>query len=333
MKSLAILPALCSATLALCSAVTVHLSPSPALSQAQLDDEWSPRAELSKFMGLDAFETLPEKAKGIFMQQDAFIGVDAPVGTVAGASVLVLSGDADIVDQLLPSTISRQTFSLPLPSDLTPTGLLSLYVQRAAEVYSTVHTGTPSSASLPYNSFTTWTVSSFSEADKSKLAALLSANPAARLVVLATPPAHANRRAESTGLQQSQAPFPSPPAHAPISGISGCFTSAKDCADGTDSCSGHGECALAQKGSQSCYVCSCGTTVEPAASGLSGNKTTRWAGQACERKDYSGDFVLLAGITIVLLLFVTASVTLLSSVGAVELPSVLRAGGVKGKAD
>ena len=55
-------------------------------------------------------------------------------------------------------------------------------------------------------------------------------------------------------------------------------------------------------------------------------KTTQWGGPACQKKDVSVPFFLLAGFTIAILATVTWAVGLLFSVGQEKLPSVIGAG-------
>ena len=57
-----------------------------------------------------------------------------------------------------------------------------------------------------------------------------------------------------------------------------------------------------------------------------GVKTVYWGGAACQKKDVSVQFFLLAGLTIALVGAVTWGVGLLMSVGNEELPSVIGAG-------
>lgn len=55
-------------------------------------------------------------------------------------------------------------------------------------------------------------------------------------------------------------------------------------------------------------------------------KVTYWTGPACQKKDVSMPFWLLAGISIMLVSFVSYGIGLLYSIGDEELPSVLGAG-------
>ena len=57
-----------------------------------------------------------------------------------------------------------------------------------------------------------------------------------------------------------------------------------------------------------------------------GTQTTRWAGTACQKKDVSSGFFLLAGLSIALVGMATWGVGLMCSIGQEELPSVIGAG-------
>lgn len=61
-------------------------------------------------------------------------------------------------------------------------------------------------------------------------------------------------------------------------------------------------------------------------------KTVQWGGPACQKKDVSIPFWLLAGFTVLLVGVVTWAIGLLYSVGSEELPSVIGAGVSGGKA-
>ncbi|KAL8775864.1 MAG: hypothetical protein Q9194_003561 [Teloschistes cf. exilis] len=101
----------------------------------------------------------------------------------------------------------------------------------------------------------------------------------------------------------------------------------------TNNCSGHGTPYLKRHGSSpddddkipDCYACKCGKTVLDRGEGK-GVKTVVWAGPACSKKDVSGPFWLLAGISIALVATVTWGIGLMFSIGQEELPSVIGAG-------
>ncbi|KAI0335087.1 hypothetical protein GY45DRAFT_1241531 [Cubamyces sp. BRFM 1775] len=119
---------------------------------------------------------------------------------------------------------------------------------------------------------------------------------------------------------QSPLPPPLPRPAEPIDSISTCYSSADACGNSTNSCSGHGECVAATKAGKTCFVCACSATTDDK------GRKEQWAGSACERKDVSGPFVLLAGTTVTLLLLVGGSVALLTAVGEQKLPSTLTGG-------
>lgn len=103
-------------------------------------------------------------------------------------------------------------------------------------------------------------------------------------VITFSPSYHSHARREPAPQVTPLAPG-LPPPQQPIGSISGCFTSANACINGTNSCSGRGQCVEATKSSRTCFVCTCGVTKTGEGSNI---KTDMWAGQSCERKDVSG---------------------------------------------
>lgn len=86
--------------------------------------------------------------------------------------------------------------------------------------------------------------------------------------------------------QQSQSPLPNrPPPQEPIGSVSTCFTTANACTNGTNACSGRGQCVEASKSGRTCFICACGVTKTGQGAQV---KTDTWVGQSCERKDISG---------------------------------------------
>ncbi|KAI0081948.1 hypothetical protein K474DRAFT_1703422 [Panus rudis PR-1116 ss-1] len=159
--------------------------------------------------------------------------------------------------------------------------------------------------------------------------------PNLNLVVFTVPPSEMNVHKRSKRQQPPQSPLPPPfPNHPaePIGAISTCYTSLDSCTNSTSGCSGHGSCVSATKAGKTCFVCACEvTTIETGkGKGTSGKKTIRWAGDKCERKDVSQDFVLLVGTVVGLIILVLGSIGLLVNVGSVELPNVLTGGVVAG---
>lgn len=107
-----------------------------------------------------------------------------------------------------------------------------------------------------------------------------------------------------------------------------CHTSAQECIDSTNNCSGHGApykrfIDPTSKKGPDCYACNCTTTIQIS---KHGKKTTQWGGPACQKKDVSVPFWLLSGFSIVLLTLVSWSIGLLFSIGEEKLPSVIAAG-------
>src|SRR5437667_179983 len=73
----------------------------------------------------------------------------------------------------------------------------------------------------------------------------------------------------------------------------------------------------------SCYACGCEATIIETNNGI---KKTYWGGSACQKKDVSVPFFLLAGFTIIMVGVVSWAIGLLYSIGEEKLPSVIGAG-------
>ncbi|KAL9088733.1 MAG: hypothetical protein Q9165_006042 [Trypethelium subeluteriae] len=132
----------------------------------------------------------------------------------------------------------------------------------------------------------------------------------------------------------------SPTSTTPPAGIlPACFPNEVACSAKTNGCSGHGTCQHKytnkdQQGSQKeCWACQCQDTVDK--NDLGQKITTVWGGPACQKKDVSTSFWLLAGFTIALVSAAAWGIGLLMSMGSEELPSVIGAGvsgpGARGK--
>ena len=117
----------------------------------------------------------------------------------------------------------------------------------------------------------------------------------------------------------------------PKTTIPSCYSSEKNCISATANCTGHGSCNKKftervsddEEGAE-CWACACGVTEIPQEGG--GKQVTYWGGPACQKKDVSVPFFLLAGFTIAMVSAVTWGIGLLYSIGNEELPSVLGAG-------
>lgn len=121
---------------------------------------------------------------------------------------------------------------------------------------------------------------------------------------------------------------------APLPGIlPACYPTLSACQSATANCSSHGTCtkkysdnsASDQSRFRDCYTCACTATTSEAADG-SGKKTTYWGGSACQKKDASVEFWMLALGSVGLVFLVGFAVGSVWEMGGEELPSVIGAG-------
>lgn len=108
-----------------------------------------------------------------------------------------------------------------------------------------------------------------------------------------------------------------------------CYASNSSCVDATNNCSGHGYCyrkyaSKHEAVSSDCYACKCVDTVVRNKDGTI--KRIQWGGPACQKRDVSTPFFLLAGIAVMIVVAVSSGIGMLFSVGQEELPSVIGAG-------
>lgn len=108
-----------------------------------------------------------------------------------------------------------------------------------------------------------------------------------------------------------------------------CFTSEASCIEATHGCSGHGSCHNKERsvngGAKSdCYTCKCRETITRKEDGSI--QKSSWGGSACQKKDISTPFFLVAGISIMAIAATGAAVGMLYYVGQEELPGVISAG-------
>ncbi|KAJ6498776.1 hypothetical protein C8R45DRAFT_979853 [Mycena sanguinolenta] len=335
-------------------AVNVYLYPPQAFPSPNLVVE-DASAALSRHLGLEIFESFRDSSV-LDYSEESFVGQ-------GGNNVLLLTvEDVDAEAIRLPSSL-RPSFKLPTPP-LAPisslSSIISTYLHRARHAYTSIHSADPTSQTRKawyiaeldsiMSFFDNAQGASFAAAELSGLANIRNTHGAdseeyrSALDVTRKLLEHAidhdvriamlsfsqSTHTEAKRAEPSQAPFPRPPPQSPIGSISTCHTTLDVCNNATSSCSGRGECVSATKAGRTCFVCSCETT-----STGTGNqvKTETWVGESCERKDVSGPFVLLAGTTIVLILIAAGSVSLLYTVGTIELPSVLMGGAVNPKKD
>ncbi|KAJ7760981.1 hypothetical protein B0H16DRAFT_1415034 [Mycena metata] len=334
-------------------AVTVYLSPPQTSLRSNLAPE-DASAALSRHLGLEIFEAFRDTSF-LDYSEESFVGQGPN-------NVLLLTLEAADAKAIhIPSSL-HPSFTLATPSSSPITSLssvISTYLHRAPHAYTSIYAADPSSQArkawyiAELDSITSFfdeaQGASFAAAELSGLATMRSTHginsdeyrsslDATRklldhaiannihIAMLTFSPSRSEVKAKRA--EPSQAPFPRPPPQSPIESVSTCHTTLDACTNATSSCSGRGECASATKSGRTCFVCSCGKTQTGEGNKV---KTSTWVGESCERKDISGPFVLLTGTTIVLLLVIGMSVTLLYTVGNVELPSVLMGGAVNAK--
>lgn len=107
-----------------------------------------------------------------------------------------------------------------------------------------------------------------------------------------------------------------------------CHFTNNSCMSTTNSCSGHGICYKkhpdpSDESARDCWACGCSPNVRKDKNGI---KTTYWGGPACQKKDVSAPFFLLAGFTVAMVVALSWGVGLLYSIGDEDLPSVIGAG-------
>ncbi|KAJ5577783.1 uncharacterized protein N7459_006747 [Penicillium hispanicum] len=108
-----------------------------------------------------------------------------------------------------------------------------------------------------------------------------------------------------------------------------CHSSNSSCAEATNNCSGHGSCYLRygsgdEQATSDCYACRCGQTMVRKSDGTT--QKVQWGGPACQKKDISSPFFLIAGVSVLVVIMVSSAVGMLFSMGQLELPSVIGAG-------
>jgi hypothetical protein len=116
----------------------------------------------------------------------------------------------------------------------------------------------------------------------------------------------------------------------PLPGIlPACFPSESSCNELTRNCTGHGKCSLkyidtSPDPAKSCYTCQCTPTVRESADGKV--QTTYWGGPACQKRDVSVQFWLIALFSVGMVGLISFAVGQVWSMGDEELPSVIGAG-------
>ena len=108
-----------------------------------------------------------------------------------------------------------------------------------------------------------------------------------------------------------------------------CFTSNSSCNVATDSCSGHGVChkksgSANDEAASDCYACKCKSTIVTKEDGTI--QKIQWGGSACQKRDISSPFFLIAGISILVVMAAGTAIGMLFHIGQNELPGVISAG-------
>ncbi|RPD53206.1 hypothetical protein L227DRAFT_405198 [Lentinus tigrinus ALCF2SS1-6] len=313
----------------LCQAVRVYLHPDPHVLPRLPASKAG--AVLSKHLALERFED----ATPFVGEQELLVGSGLNTG-------VLLTISSEDVREVVPASMRTHSFSISShPTHDSLSSLIPTYIDRAHHVYSYVHEKPSSDHGLQEvahlkdfiqgdytpDRFGAFDFTSLSKDARHVLHDLLtdlSEREDIKLAIVTVPSAghHHGHKHHDKRQQPPQSPLPPPIPHPaePIDSISTCFSTADACGNATSSCSGHGECVQASKAGKTCFVCACSATTD-----LKGRKE-HWAGSACERKDVSGPFVLLAGTTVSLFLLVGGSVALLSGVGGAELPQILTGG-------
>jgi hypothetical protein len=106
-----------------------------------------------------------------------------------------------------------------------------------------------------------------------------------------------------------------------------CHASIDSCLNATNHCSGHGKCY--QK-SNTCVTCGCVPQNETFAYGNDGEKRgyrfVYYGGAACQKRDVSTAFWLIATFTVVMVGLVGWAIGMLFSIGEEKLPGIIGAG-------
>jgi hypothetical protein len=119
----------------------------------------------------------------------------------------------------------------------------------------------------------------------------------------------------------------------PILGVAPlCYATLDACVTQTNSCSGHGECYNSTRGGGgkgACFSCACQPTRRNftyAGGSKKGFNVDYWGGGACQKKDVSGPFWLIAISSVIMMGLVGWAIGLLFSIGEEKLPGVIGAG-------
>lgn len=139
----------------------------------------------------------------------------------------------------------------------------------------------------------------------------------------ASTPLYYSKQVQSTNLSSNSSKL--------ITGIlPSCFASLDSCVSNTNNCSGRGECYRKYSNGQSkgsCFTCGCIATNETFKwDGGERFVLTNWGGSACQKRDVSGPFWLIAIFTTVMVGLISWAIGLMFSIGEEKLPGVIGAG-------
>ncbi|TVY76048.1 putative endoplasmic reticulum membrane protein [Lachnellula suecica] len=119
----------------------------------------------------------------------------------------------------------------------------------------------------------------------------------------------------------------------PVLGVPAlCHQSMEACNNATNGCSGHGECykKFGTPGKSACFTCGCVAQNETFAYGNNGEKRgfrlVEYGGAACQKRDVSSAFWLIATSSVVMMGLVGWAIGMLFSIGEEKLPGVIGAG-------
>lgn len=144
---------------------------------------------------------------------------------------------------------------------------------------------------------------------KKALTELIDESRDSQIIVIAVP------KNTCTVVQKREKSQDKPKSNAAVLSASTGYKDLETCQEKTNKCSGHGTCQKTHNGK---YACACKPSYNEET-----KKTTRWGGNACQKKDVSIEFQMFfwTGLGIVAVLFYGGQ--LLYSIGSEPLPGVL----------
>jgi hypothetical protein len=145
-----------------------------------------------------------------------------------------------------------------------------------------------------------------------------------------SPPAFSNKQVDVSNSSDNS-------TFEPITGIPPlCHSSLDACISSTNNCSGHGACYKKYGNAKdvgdakgSCFTCGCvptNLTISYDEGRKQGWTIEYWGGAACQKRDVSGPFWLIAIFSVVMVGLVGWAIGLMYSIGEEKLPGVIGAG-------